>query len=303
MASSQKQCVNNLQDRILLWRQAFQDCEMGINNSVSEMLWDFAAFRSIVSAIRFSNQYREKSPPINGMLFEMISNGYWYKLLMGIRRLLDRAPLHGPKGVYSLRSVVGDIQSCRDRLTRQVYVERVWGARGTIDDLREDHERKLRSVSGAPIWGNPEIRKHECSQRFFDELSSVSEDRRASNDYIDENVFLRLERRLSRMDEIAEHVNSHIAHAGSAKSREGKTLQNFNLDHARDAIKELKQVADFIGIYFACEHSGDLPVFQGDQFEGLDRALVSASDIEKLRDEWVQIGRDIASWSLTAREL
>ena len=303
MASSQGQCDRNLQDRISLWRQAFQDHEVGINNSIAEMLWDYAAFNSILSAIRISNQDREKRLPINGMLFEMISNGYWSKLLMGIRRLLDRASLNGARGVYSLRSVVGDVQSCRGCLTREVYVEWICGARYNIDDLREEHERKLRSANGAPIWRDRDIIKHEWSHKYFDELSGVSESERTSSDSIDAAIFSRLEQRLSRLDVIAEHVNSHIAHAGNLASRDGKTLENFDLRHARDAIRELKQVADFIGLYFACERGGDLPVFQGDQFEGLDRALISASDIEKLRDEWVQIDRDIASWSLTVREL
>ncbi len=49
---------------------------------------------------------------------------------------------------------------------------------------------------------------------------------------------------------------------------------------------------------FANEGGAGLATFIGDQFEGLDKALVASTDISSLEDQWRLIDNEIASWAV-----
>ncbi|MEW5716904.1 hypothetical protein AB1462_31945, partial [Pseudomonas sp. SB113] len=85
--------------RIAMWRDAFADKRTGIHQTIQDLLWNYAAFRTTVRIVRLANDARGARPPLNQMIFNMVSEGFWSGLLLGTRRLLDRGPLSGPKGV------------------------------------------------------------------------------------------------------------------------------------------------------------------------------------------------------------
>ncbi|MER9057026.1 hypothetical protein [Mesorhizobium sp. M0910] len=145
------------------------------------------------------------------MLFNLISEGYWSSLLLGTRRLLDKAPLNGPKGVYSIRSVVKDVETSREWLTRRIYVEKVLDAHYDLDRLRREQHEKLTAAKGGVIWGDPELMKSEAAHRHFDTLSGVSHLARSPDDLVDPAIFTRIEARLAALDAIAVHVSTHVA--------------------------------------------------------------------------------------------
>ncbi|WP_442879873.1 AbiU2 domain-containing protein [Aurantimonas sp. E1-2-R+4] len=85
-------------ERIARWREAFCDDTTGIHKTVQDLLWNYAAFRTTVKILRLANERRDERAPLNQMLFNLISEGYWSSLLLGTRRLLDKAPLSvGPE--------------------------------------------------------------------------------------------------------------------------------------------------------------------------------------------------------------
>ena len=58
-----------------------------------------------------------------------------------------------------------------------------------------------------------------------------------------------------------------------------------------------------IGVWFANEGSGDLAVYLDNQFEGLDRPIVSSAEIESLENHWQIMESEIAGWHICAEEL
>jgi hypothetical protein len=294
----------NLRERIARWRDAFRDDTTGIHKTLDDLVWNYAAFRTAIQIVRLRTEKRHSEPPINQMLFDLISEGYWSSLLLGIRRILDvSAAINGRRGVYSLRSVIKDIEACRTLINRRVYVEWIREAQYDLDLLRKEQRERLVAQAGKPIWGNPELPKSESSHRHFDFLSGVSETNRSPYDLIDPTVLSKVQDRLVTLNAVTDYVDSHLAHAGNRESRHGKALDNFDIRKARDALKELKQIADLVGIWFANESGSGLATFLGDPFEGLDASLVASADIKYLETQWREIDRDVASWSITAEQL
>jgi hypothetical protein len=302
LAMSQRDA--NLKARIERWRDAFRDNTTGINKTMHDLVWYYAAFRTALKIVNLSTEKGDQGPPLNEMMFDLVQTGYWSSLLIGVRRLLDASSaLNGKRGVYSLRSVIRDIEASRSLITRRVYVEWVCGAQYDVDRLRKQHWETLHAADGKAVWGDPELPKSEWSHRYFDRLSGVSPDERAPDDLIDARTFTLLEARLARLDSIAEYVSSHVVHAGNVESRQGRGIGDFNIEDARLALRELKQIGDLVGIWFAGASSAGLATYIGDQFLGLDSPMVARAEITTLEQQWHEIEQDVAGWSTSLGEL
>ncbi len=289
--------------RIAAWRDAFQDETTGIHRTIQDLLWNYAAFRMTVRIIRLANEKRGTRPPLNQMLFKLVSEGFWSSLLLGTRRLLDKAPINGPKGVYSVRSVVNDVGASRGWLNRQMYVEKVLNAHYDLDRLLQEQHDSLVAAKGRPVWVDPELMKCEAAHRHFDVLSGVSPSERSPGDLISPTVLTKIEARLADLDRIAEHVSSHVAHAGNKQSRQDKELGDFDIRDAEKTLRRLKEIADLVGVWFANEGGAGLATYLGDQFDGLDHAVVDSTDLADLAEQWRLIDRDIAGWSIGPEDL
>lgn len=239
-----------IRDRIARWRDAFVDEETGILPSLENLIWDYAVYCIVIRTIYLANQKRESRPPINGMLFELISKGYWSTLLLGIRRLVDESgAIKGGRGIYSLNSVINDIEACQKKITRKVYVEWIYGARYSVDEKREQQDRRLREAAAKKqtAWGDRDIAESDMAHARFDSLSSISKGRRTPEDLIDPAIFTLIRERLIGLGSIARHVSTHLAHAGNIESRENSRMINFDIRNAREALRQLKEVADLMG--------------------------------------------------------
>lgn len=290
--------------RVGRWQTAFSDRTTGIHVTLDELVLSYAAFRTTTRIVFLANQKRETGPPLNAMVFDLISDGYWSSFLLGMRRLLDTGGINGKRGVYSLRSVIDDIEACRVKISRQVYVEIICGARYDLDLLRKEQwDRHQAAGSGKALWVDPDLPHCECSHRHFDGLSGVAEDMRTPEDLIDPAVLVKIKARLTAMEGIADFVSTHIAHSGNEESRHGKSLGDFDIRNARAALKSMKEIADLVGVWFANEGGAGLAMPQGDQFEGLDRPLIASQELIELETQWQDIDRDVASWSITAEQL
>ncbi|ACM35478.1 MULTISPECIES: hypothetical protein [Rhizobium/Agrobacterium group] len=289
--------------RIQTWREAFRDETTGILKTVDDLIWNYAAFRTAIRVVYLANQRDRERPPINQMLFNLISNGYWSSLLLGVRRLLDKGAIKGGQGVYSIRAVLEDIKACRAKLPRRVYVEVLRDCRYDLAKLEEEHWETLKAANGKPVWGDPALSLSQMAHQHFDILSGISADNRGPNDLISGDIFDRLENRLAALDRINDHVSSHLAHAGNRESRQGKLLDEFDIRDSRETLKELVQAAHLVGVWFANEGGAGLATYIGDQFEGLDTALVFPEDMSDLKKNWEAIRHDVDSWHIEVDDL
>ncbi len=183
---------------IATWRDAFRDETTGIHRTIQDLLWNYAAFRTTVRIVRLANEKRGSRPPLNQMMFNLVSEGYWSSLLLGTRRLLDKAPINGPKGVYSIRSVVNDVKASQNWLTSRIYVEKVLDAQYDLDRLHQEQHDHLVAAKGRPVWGDPELMKSQAAHRHFDVLSGVSPSGRNPSDLISATVLEKIETRLAK---------------------------------------------------------------------------------------------------------
>jgi hypothetical protein len=188
-------------------------------------------------------------------------------------------------------------------LTRKIYIEDVLEAQYDLDRLQREQHQELVAAQGRAIWGDPALMISEIAHRHFDFLSGVQPSERGPDDLIDPAIFPRIEARLAGLDTIGDHVSSHLAHAGNSESRQGKALEEFDIRDAQKALKELKQIADLTGVWFANEGGAGLATFIGDQFAGLDRPLARSEDLPDLLDQWRAIDREIANWTIEPGDL
>ncbi|MDP2699407.1 hypothetical protein [Thalassospira sp.] len=301
--------------RITAWRDAFTDDRTGIHRTIQDLLWNYAAFRTTIRIVRLANERRGPRPPLNQMIFNLVSEGFWLSLLlgtrrlldkgptMGTRRLLDKGPINGPKGVYSIRSVVKDVEACQSWLNRRAYVEQVLDARYDLDRLQQKHHEALLAAKGGVVWASPDLTKSEAAHHNFDILSGVSPSQRSASDLISPTIFTKIEARLVDLDRIAEYVSSHVAHAGNKQSREHKNLDKFDIRDAQNVLKKLKEIADLVGVWFANEGGAGLATDLGDQFVGLDHPLVETAELADLEEQWRLVDGEIAKWSIRPDEL
>ncbi|MEE9987188.1 MULTISPECIES: hypothetical protein [Hyphomicrobiales] len=54
---------------------------------------------------------------------------------------------------------------------------------------------------------------------------------------------------------------------------------------------------------FILKSMGPEPTYLGDQFDGLDHAVVDTSDLADLADQWQLIDREIAGWSIGPEDM
>lgn len=289
--------------RIKSWKEAFTDETTGIHQTISDMLWNFAVFRTANRIVFLENTKRRDEFRLNQIFFETLKQGYWYGFLAGTRRLLDRGNLNGHRGVYSLRSVLNDIKVCIPWLTREVYIKHVCDAEYDLEGLRQADYEALVAAKSSAYWGDPRIAISEYAHKYFDELSDTDESNRSPNDTINPDIFERIEQRLAQLDGISDHVSTHLAHAGNLASRVNKGLDEFDLRDAEKTLQELKIIADLTGLWFARNVSGPLAHFNGNKFYGLDQPMIQTSEIKDLEDHWLQIENTIDSWQLTRDEL
>lgn len=290
-------------ERIKLWREAFSDETTGVRTTVEGLLWNYAAFQTTVQIVHLAGERQDEGATLNRMLFDLIHEGYWSSLLLGARRLLDNGDLNGPKGVYSIRSVVKDVKASRGWLNRKIYVEQVHSAQYDIKLLRLETDKKHGDGNG-PIWVSKDIIKSDAAHKCFDELSGVVPPDRSCDDLINPAIFIKIEARLALLDKIADHATTHVAHSGNEESRSiKKALQSFDIEKAREALKQLYEVSNLVGIWFANEATGGLATPQYDQFEGLDKPVIKGSDIKILGEKWRAIHIEIASWGIGADDL
>lgn len=287
-----------MREQIELWKRIYDTEANAITKALSQLTWDLAAFSCVVEMVRRAPD-AENGKQLNGMVLEMLVSGFWSQTMQGVRRLADRDSIHGRRGVCSLGGLIRDARQARDRLTRRVFVEDIAGLEYDYAATEERYwQWLLAQPQGQAVWvprdldADPSRQRHET----FDRLSGVAPDARQPDDLIREQVFDALEQRLTRLDGVVDHVNVEIAHAATEFSRTGRVLQQWNLTDAKDAIKELAQIAQVVGDWFCYSGIGTvLPHPQFDQFAHLAQPLFPG-DTQPLHETWDALAHEISQW-------
>lgn len=286
-----------MRERIALWKHIFDTDDNAITRQVSELAWNLAAFTCLVEAVRSAPDHGS-GKRLNGMFMDMLASGFWSSTMQGVRKLAEKQPIHGPKAVCSIGGLLQDVHAVRHRLTRRVFVEDIAGAEYDYEATRARYWQWLMEGEPGPKWVPREYHYEISEQRHqvFDWLSGTTPENRTPEDVIREQVFIDLEERLKQLDAVVEHVNVAVAHAATEASRAGRVLDRWNLGDAKNAIKELAQIAEVVGNWFCFSGVGTvLPVPQFDQFEHLDQPLYQG-DVDRLREVWDGLSQEMEHW-------
>jgi hypothetical protein len=163
---------------------------------------------------------------------------------------------------------------------------------------------RVQRQRGARAYGIPaELRTvfSENRHAVIDKLSGTKPSARAASDQINPVIFDRLIEKVERASRrIAVIVNKLVAHAATPVSRgrgSGSRLKT-TLGELWDAHRAICQVASFLSVQILGDANyGGLPVPQYDQFQYLDRPLVSGREVQHLRQVWIDYERETQNWA------
>ncbi|MBS0598838.1 MAG: hypothetical protein JSR92_16305 [Proteobacteria bacterium] len=291
-----------MKDRIAAWKQAFEQDDHAVLPSLTTFAWDFATYLVLVRIVEDAPVDRDGRKMMGALLLELLRKNFWESTVLAVRRLLDKSPLGGKKGVCSLAAIVADVKACRNRLNRRVFVEGIAGLEYDDRAIEERYHAYVRERinQGTMAFGIPRELQYENSRdrhKQFDFLSGVAADQRSEHDLIRPEIFEALEGRLDRLAAVADHADTHFAHAATEFSRRGRVLNNWGVTEARDALELLTQTAELVGRWFVFTGVGDiLPTAQFDKFAHLDRPLIQPNSEERLEQVWDEFAAVTARW-------
>lgn len=287
-----------MKERAEAWKHAFEGDEQAILPTLVNFAWNYAAFTTVVQLVRQAEEDNEGRKKLNSMVLDLLAGGYWANAILAIRRLVDRGPFNGRRGVNSLWALIQDIKANRDNLTRAVYVETIAGLPYNFEEIREKYWEFIMAQPAGGVhvpqefWYEPSEQRHE----EFDWLSGVAPEDRAPTDLVREDVFTRLEARLGPLDEVADHATIFFAHAATEASRQGRVLDRWGLNEAKQSLQQVAEVAEFVGRWFCFTGIGDImPTPQYDQFEFLDQPFWRG-DRAVLQEHWDAFGEEVGRW-------
>ncbi|PZQ33283.1 MAG: hypothetical protein DI562_02115 [Stenotrophomonas acidaminiphila] len=287
-----------MRQRIELWKRIYDTDDNAISKALSKLAWDLAAFTCVVDMVRQARQ-GEGGARLNGMVVEMLVSGFWSNTMQGVRRLAERETIHGLRGVCSIGGLLKDARDARHQITRRVFVQDIAGLDYNYAVIEDRYwQFVLAKPHNQGVWVPREIDPDPSKERhaLFDWLSGSTPATSHPDDVIREEVFDVLDQRLARLDGVVEHVNVQIAHAATEFSRTGRVLQQWNLDDAKAAIKELTQIAQLVGEWFCFSGVGTvLPHPQFDQFAHLDQPFFTG-ERGLLQATWDALEAEIGQW-------
>lgn len=289
-----------MRKRIAEWKRIFESEDSAILKALNKMAWDVAAFSCVVEMVQEAPEV-DGEKQLNGLVMDMLASGFWAGTMQGIRRLVESGPIRGPKSVCSLGGLIADIRASRGKLTREVYVKDIACLEYNYLLTRTAHatySHEQLSQGNRSYWvpikyhDEPAMKRHN----EFDWLSGVNAGASRPSDLIRVEIFDMLESRLNRLSSVLEHVNTNIAHAATEASRQGRVLERWGLSDAKQAVRDIAEVAQVVGTWFCYSGVGFvLPIAHFDQFKHLKSPLFNG-DIAKLHEVWAEFDREAQEW-------
>jgi len=272
----------DLDTRWLLWKESLSgEDSNSIFNQISMMVWDTAVYRLILKSRETQIKEHQRLPGLNVRFHMLIDRNYFEVQAMGIRRLIDRFPLDGMKGVYSLGGLIKDIEEYQQLLTREKYL-----GFHSDQDLFE------------------EFGFDEANQRF-DKLSGKNANERNKDDLIIDSMFTKANEIIVSCKKIHDYVDKFIAHSATPQSRELINADEIKitLGQVWSAHKNLYCLAQFIlGSLYGAGFSA-LPWENPSMFETENIPVIGTDTISEYKEIWEEYRKETNGWQLEEFEL
>lgn len=297
----------SLKEKRALWMKCFaSDDRNSISQQLYGLIWNAVAFRVVHEARQLAARDGTGRPVYNFMLHELLNQGVWESQLIAVRRLCDGFKLTDTqRGVFSLVSLINDIRGEAKLLTRRnMFVAE--GLEYDVDLLRKKEAElwKQAIAKGEDgFWLEPEFDPDSSARRHvqIDELAGVNAADRSPEDTIRPVFFEQL---LAKVEDacatVSKYVNKFLAHAATDTSRAAAGLMNFSIDFdvLWSAHESLCKTANFVAenILNRGRHTSFLPSPTHNQFEFIDRPLVSPENVDRLKSCWKHYAEETGKW-------
>lgn len=263
---------------------------------MSLMVLDTAAYRVIYEARKLADSVGEDGVALSGLVHNLIDRCFFHSQAVGIRRLVDPRT-----DVISLSRLLNEMKTYTQLMTR----ENMLAAEGLVYDyeaLREQRfsdaahragEARLLPASGDWTWSE---RRH----KHIDRLCGVDETERKPSDTVRAELLSQLETYVRRdVDDVRQYVHKFLAHAADVNSRRQKQADDLKMTygHLLAAHEVIGKTIHFIAVEMLGGSSGAfLPVMAFDQFEYIDRPLVTPDKVDNLRQAWRKYEKETEDW-------
>lgn len=265
------------------WKKCLLESDLSIYKQIMNVLWNDTVFRTINEARRLVHENQNTSIGFNGPLIEVFDQGFGVTQVMAIRRLTDPVSYDPKRAVFSLPSIIVDMEEHSDFITRENYMchEGI-----KFEDVTHDKD--------GIVWLH-----WSRMQNNFDKLSSTEPAKRARDDKIDIKLLRKLLQKLKVCENLRTYANKFIAHASHEKNRIQLTdkQKRITLEGLDQSYRVIVWVASFLGAVVLYEHSlGGVPVPQYDYLKDLDKPMVSAENILVLGEFWRERVKEVDTW-------
>lgn len=279
------------------------DDPSSVFSQIHRLVWNAVSFRTVLEARRLAEPAPEGGVQLGGLLHGLLDECF-FDAQAAIRRLTDRHPLYGVKGVNSLAALLEDIVQSQDLFTRQNMLQ-AEGLNLELERLGREIEqyRQEQVKSGKRAFFLPDNGYHRTLARHeqIDWLTGVDEGSRSESDRVNPQVLIKLRSKLlTECGGVHSYVDTYVAHNASAESRAAKSGTDIELTLGQlwRAHRFLCVAGNFVSIYLlgGATH-GVLAHSVFDQFEYLDRPLIRNSQISQLQETWDKYERETEKWT------
>lgn len=299
-----------LKTKIISLNQAWKgwiDCLKGddinsIFQQITLMIWDTAIFRCIIECRQAQIDKNPDKPAINGAFHSFIDRNYFRSQVSNIRRLVDKSSqLTGQKGVYSIHSLINDINNRRNDLTREAFFSLRNMSYDFASMQKKEREFIKKQSAGRGFVAVPsELDSGSIAETHltFDRLSGKTQNNRQPSDVISERVFIRLTERLNSCRDITKHVDKFVAHSATPESRAILKTDELRITFNQlwEAQRIIFEITDFLSIILFSEGHMALAIENPNFFQYWETPLIEATDIGRIRNAFEKYRKETEKW-------
>jgi len=274
-----------------------------IMRQIHGMIWDAATFHVVNEARRLARPKKGGRVQLGGLVHGLIDKGFLASQTLALRRLADKNALQGKKGVYSLVALLRDMGANAHLLTRAHLLaaeDLPMEGQAALHCALEDQTATASGPRDPRMDDDLALMRMEELHEAMDWLAGVDEKTRTWQDAARKGVFLLLEDKVMKACADAKmYVDKFVAHAATPDSRQEVNADGIaiTLAHLGEAHETICKIANLIDMHLLTGSGHNfLPVPQYNQFEYIDRPLVSGRGLRRLCEVWRKYARETDKW-------
>ena len=176
------------------WKDIFiGDDIFSIRTQIQDLIWDDMIYRTFNEARRISANTNDPSTGLYGTIITLIDKTFFISQTMAVRRITDKIAYDPKRAVFSLSTLITDIENNVDLYTRENYVCHD----GLVYKSEKDTDfRQKRTIE----------RRHIV----YDALSNISKGNRDRGDAISNSILNQLKKELGKTELIKSYTNKFM---------------------------------------------------------------------------------------------